>query len=327
MEQGMWRRFFLRRGKGVGILTVVMVVIGMPLSVQAQQLNALEQARRWHEVMMAVPILGKGNDGKAIGAVELPPPQKTSRQILREGFTVGQLTNDDYRLRGLFHDAGFSSRLMNLENTILAGEIINITLGHNVYGGPSTVVTALVNQSVYAAHGRKVIIPKGSKVIGKSMPVPDSLLQALIAAAGLGNDAEETTASPSSGFQGRIIINWNQIITPDGIQFGSSEDGTSIFVSQDITGRSGIPASYDPKELATFRATVSQIADLISVKLAWGQDSSTHSRQARIQAIQQIENFLHPRINAGFLPIIPEIFVRTGTRAIIRPSQNLWLPH
>ena len=230
---------------------------GEAQALQDRRPSALEVARLRHAFLRSVPSLGKDELGNNIGLVQIPAPRKTRLQNLHSALEIGQLNDADYRALGLPPQTGLSSRPVNLESVILAGEIIQVTITQGLDASSPTLVTGFVNQSVYSYHGRNVIIPKGSVVLGRSLPV--SLPQNLIAAAGLGSNPQATTAQPSTAFQGKVLIDWDRIYTPDGVLFRPTSENEGGFASQDVMGRTGVPGHYNPKELATFLARVTQV--------------------------------------------------------------------
>jgi type IV secretory pathway VirB10-like protein len=98
---------------------------------------------------------------------------------------------------------------------------------------------AMVERNVYGTHGRKVVIPAGSKVLGSYSPVAEKKIQIMNAA----NMADKYAgAFPNQNTYGgspyaKVQVTWNRIIRPDGAEFYLQYPAKS----GDAQGRMGIP--------------------------------------------------------------------------------------
>ncbi|GFZ80655.1 hypothetical protein RLOatenuis_1820 [Rickettsiales bacterium] len=108
------------------------------------------------------------------------------------------------------------------EHIIAQGKIIDIVLENAINTDLPGTLRAIVSRDVYSEAGQAVLIPKGSRVIGEY----------------------ESQVSPG---QSRVMIVWNRIILPDGIDIQVTSSGI------DQLGRSGIAGDLDTKFLQVMK--------------------------------------------------------------------------
>ncbi len=175
---------------------------------------------------------------------------------------------------------------------------------------PSVPASAIVERNVYAEDGRNIVIPAGSKLIGR------------------------LSGSPGSNHVAKMDISWERLIRPDGGQFKLSAS------SGDAQGRGGVAAYLDEQWLARYgkpllQSTVtSAIAYLTATDEAVteNQDYGTTTQSDRAQAAQDArENFIDD-MEQIFQQMIeessstpPVVFVPSGTRMTIFAMEDLWL--
>ncbi len=153
-------------------------------------------------------------------------------------------------------------------------------------------VTAQVEQNVYGAHGRKILIPAGTKAIGRYKP--------------LGKVGEE-----------RLSVIWFRMITPDGINIhcGKAE-------MADTMGRSGITGEVDNKYFD--RYGMSLLVSLFSASTAYSIPVRNDSQQIVIESFGKEQSSLAKTILEEQLEIRPKITIPYGSRIIISPSKDIW---
>lgn len=100
-----------------------------------------------------------------------------------------------------------SEYIANPANTVLQGTMISATLENAVDSSLPGSVTAMINSPVYSFDGSALLIPSGSRVFG-------------------------SYSSEVSLGQGRILVGWIRIVTPDGqsvqiAAYGGDEQGRS----------------------------------------------------------------------------------------------------
>ena len=239
---------------------------------------ALEE---WNRARAASAFTPDQN-GNVPSIAQMPDYISEEEKIIQEEIAfqqrveTGNLTHQDYTSLGLAPGSGVSSRPVSLAATILAGTYIPVTLAQSIDSREPTPVTGVIIEDIYSAQGRNVVIPKGSKIFGNS--VPTSLPQNLIASAGLLSDSDNDnesdtsadllTASPNTSYEGRLKVVWDRIILPDGTAFRPSGALSTL----DLMGRSGIPGHYDRKELQTFLIAVTNIATQVGITGLLGND-------------------------------------------------------
>lgn len=174
----------------------------------------------------------------------------------------------------------------------------------------SVPASAIVERNVYAEDGRNIIIPAGSKLIGK------------------------VSGSPGSNHVSKMEISWERLIRPDGGQFRLSA------VSGDAQGRGGVAAYLDEQWLAKYGKPVLQstLTSAISYLVATdsavtdNQDYGTTTQSDRAQAAQDArENFIDD-MEMIFQQMIEDasetpavVFVPSGTRMTVFAMEDLWL--
>lgn len=106
---------------------------------------------------------------------------------------------------------------VNLERTLTADRMIGALLINDLRSDLGGQVVAQIESHIYAAHGGNILIPAGSKAIGKYDPIAVS-------------GAE------------RLAVAWTRIITPDGVNIDLAEAH-----STDAMGRGGLTGVLDDR--------------------------------------------------------------------------------
>ena len=174
----------------------------------------------------------------------------------------------------------------------------------------SVPASAIVERNVFAEDGRNIVIPAGSKLIGK------------------------VSGSPGSNHVSKMEISWERLIRPDGSQFKLSA------VSGDAQGRGGVAAYLDEQWLARYGKPILQstVTSAISYMVASdetvteNQNYGTSSQSDRAKAAQDArENFIDD-MEMIFQQMIedssvtpPVVFVPSGTRMTVFAMEDLWL--
>ncbi len=256
-------------------------------------------------------------------------------------------TQPDYTSIGLEQPPGLSSRPVPLTTAVLAGTPIPAVLSLTVDSRQPTPVTAIVERDVHASHGRALIIPRGSRLIGRTTSLNPN-----------GNTAQNVASNYDTALQGRLQIHWDRLVRPDGAAFAPSAE----LRTTDLMGRPGLPGRVNRRELTFFLTALSNVAlqagstallatdvtriatagqdgtvDLpgnISANTTPGNDNTppTTSYAARIsplqlarhQARQAMLDVLRTQLAAA-LPPPPAVTVPAGTRMVVVPAIDLWL--
>lgn len=112
-------------------------------------------------------------------------------------------------------------QLKHQDYLLLEGTIIPGTLQTALHSDLSGNLKALVSEDVYASRGRRVLIPKGSQLLGHY-------------------------SGSASQQQSRLFVVWTRIIRPDGISIKLQAEGT------DELGQAGLTGNVNHHYLARF---------------------------------------------------------------------------
>lgn len=157
---------------------------------------------------------GKSKSGDKEGEEGAATEDKPKDNSSFLGFGNGQLDGDAF---GKTSSAQVkATKVGNLSNIIAQGKIISAVLETAINTDIPGMLRAIVVRDVYAESGKRVLIPKGSRVIG------------------------EYESQVKNG-QVRVPIIWNRVILPNGFDIAISSPGT------DRLGRAGIPGQLDNK--------------------------------------------------------------------------------
>ena len=209
---------------------------------------------------------------------------------------------------------------VDMSQMILEDKGIPAVLARSVYASEgfsaNIPITAIVERNVFAEEGRNIIIPAGSRVIGRVN--------------GGGSNA-------TNGGAVKIGIVWNRLIRPDGSQFTFSNAQTA-----DAQGRSGAIGYLDQQLLKKYSlplvTTALQTAANYLMASGDGSTSTTNSNgttttsDARSEAMQDGRKEFNDRMKEILDDIIKDkanirsvTYIPAGTRIIIYPNQDLWL--
>ena len=179
---------------------------------------------------------------------------------------------------------------------------------------PNVPVTAIVERHIYGEAGRNILIPAGSRLIGK---------------------ATSLTGIFGADQAAKIDISWTRLIRPDGAAFRFEA------VSGDAQGRGGVSAYLDLQLLKKFGLPfVSTIGEGLMLKLtelneksivsgtsAGAGDSSVSETPGHQTRKMFIDNFKEMwgelMAMAGEIPNI--VYVPSGTRLVAFSKEDLWL--
>ncbi|MBP5533925.1 MAG: hypothetical protein J6Y03_00245 [Alphaproteobacteria bacterium] len=175
---------------------------------------------------------------------------------------------------------------------------------------PSVPASAIVERNVFAEDGRNIVIPAGSKLIGRC------------------------SGGAGTNHVSMMEISWERLIRPDGSQFTLS--GTS----GDAQGRGGVAAYLDEQWLARYgkpllqSTLTSAISYIISSDdaVTTNENYGTSTQSARAQAAQDARERFLDDMEQIFQQMIeessstpPVVFVPSGTRMTVFAMDDLWL--
>ena len=211
-----------------------------------------------------------------------------------------------------------SSWRVDMSEMILEDKPIPAVLARSVYAGEgfsdNVPITAIVERNIYAEEGRNIVIPAGSRVIGK-----------------INGDGE--SSGGNSGGAVKIAISWTRLIRPDGSQFMFSGANTA-----DAQGRSGAIGYLDEQLLKKYSMPLltSMLQNATAYIMASGSGSTntdtSSTTDARSQAAEDARQNFIQQMDRIFDEILERkaniksvTYIPAGTRIIIFPNQDLWL--
>ena len=298
---------------------------------EAQTLEALRGERRRRA---ALPVMQVG-----VGLVHSPEATTTPWGGRPENIPIPELqwTDPSYARIGLDPEEGASTRPVNLQATVIQNTPIHASVTHSVDARYPAPVSAIVTRDVYAAHGRAVVIPRGTLVVGQTIPMTGW-------GGNRGGDGGQGAMSGlTSGVQwmgagGRIDVEWQRMIREDGTAFATAD----ALITSDIEGkRTGLPTIVDPYALEAYTATLMQRGLSAALLLArpdqtterfigesgqpgeWQERKITGTQLAIDELFKGLSD-VGQQIAMYSIPQ-PLVEVVQGTKIIIRPTRDLWL--
>ena len=171
--------------------------------------------------------------------------------------------------------------------------MIRATLENAVDSSLPGTVSAMVNYPVYSFDGSRVVIPAGSRVFGQY-------------------------SSDVKIGQGRILVGWNRIVTPEGQSVQIAAYGG------DEQGRSGITGKVDTRFGTRFGGAmlVSLIGSAPALAVANMEDSSEVARDAAEDVADDLSAVTGSVINE-YVKLPPIIRVEQGQQITIMVDRDL----
>lgn len=204
-----------------------------------------------------------------------------------------------------------SSWPVKMTNVILKDKAIPAVLVRSIDSRYTDVpVTAIVERHIYSEEGRNIMIPAGSRIIGKMS----------------GNAGENHVA--------KMEISWERLIRPDGGAFAFSA------TSGDAQGRGGVAAYLDEQLLAKYGKPIlsSSVTSLITYMAArydpveTNNETDTTTQSDASKAAQDARETFRDNMDQIFQQLIdaateipPVVFVPAGTRITVFSNEDLWL--
>lgn len=216
----------------------------------------------------------------------------------RTGETKTFVSNDKFGADGFSNQKSIdiSTNEHKLFRTIRAGRLIPALLTSSISSDLSGIVTAQIEEDIYASMGRAVLLPRGSKAIGFY------------------------TNEIQNG-QDRLQIKWREIITPQGVNILLTDaivadnmgmNGATGALNNKYWERYGIP--YGISTLTN--ALLLGIASKIEGNNVYAEEIYSSSR-ADISTI--VEEIINQQSQ-----IKPTIEIKSGSRIFIVPTNHMW---
>ena len=199
---------------------------------------------------------------------------------------------------------------VDMSRMILKDKAIPAVLVHSIDSRYTNIpVTAIVERHIYAEQGRNIIIPAGSRIIGKAS----------------GSGGENHVA--------KLEISWERLIRPDGSAFKFSAQ------SGDAQGRGGVAAYLDEQMIVKYGKPV--MTSLLTSATAYisatnsditTKESGDQVQSDRSQAASDARTSFIDAMNGVFEQLLEEatsikpiVWVPAGTRLTIFSNADLWL--
>jgi type IV secretion system protein VirB10 len=217
--------------------------------------------------------------------------------------TAGPAHEEDYRVAGL---PGIVSTFpVDRSRVITADRYIPAVLENTLNSQLGGRAIAVVERHVYGADGRTVLLPAGSRVIGR-----------------FGSLGRAGTS--------RLGVVWSRILRPDGVSINIEDEGA------DIMGRSGLPGDLDSRFFEKYGSSLLVSAISAATTGVLGDDTTTvvtnqavaTSSSARAKAVDQLAedvSAIGQRMISDNVDLTPVLTVAQGTRLVIVPTEDIWL--
>jgi len=194
-----------------------------------------------------------------------------------------------------------SSNPQDMTRVVTMDRIITAALIRPYDSRASQQVVAQVDRNVYGGHGRSILIPRGSTLVGTAQ----------------GGGAE------------RVAISWTQIIRPDGARFKLEA------TSGDAMGQAGVPGNVNQRLMKRYGSILLGTALNVGVAKAFGASESASGGLGGEAAknngaiISDIVRSDLQKITADIVErnkaIQPVITIPAGTRITVIPTMDLQL--
>lgn len=181
---------------------------------------------------------------------------------------------------------------VNLERTITVDRNIPAILINAIQSDLPGKVIAQIEQNVYGAHGRNILIPAGSRAVGYYEPLDKVGME-------------------------RLAISWQRIITPDGININTTDAEMA-----DAMGRSGLTGNVDTRNFDRFG-----MAFLVSSIQALAQSTvpvTSESQRVALETYGRDISLITGKILEEQLDIKPRVSIPAGARILISPVVDIW---
>lgn len=182
-----------------------------------------------------------------------------------------------------------------LYRMIRAGRLIPALLTSAISSDLQGIVTAQIEQDIYANMGSAVLIPRGSKAIG-------------------------FYKSDNKIGQNRLEIQWREIITPQGVNILLTNA-----IASDNMGMSGAVGSVNNKYLERYAMpyALSTISNVLLLSIASKAGNNSYAQEVYSQSKNDISTIVDDIIQQQ-AQIKPTIEIKSGSRIFIVPTNHMW---
>ena len=252
-------------------------------SSEAERLAALEARRAQAEAdrlaRIRSPLVAFGGSGAAPTSAGVAPDLGPNEEFLRAGARATEVEQ--------------ATVIANPSRTVIQGTVIQAALETAIDSDLPGAIRAVVSEDVHSYDGTRILIPRGSKLIGRY------------------NSQVEAT-------QRRLMVAWDRIITPDG------QSVTIAAYGADELGRSGTDGRIDRRLGTRFgsAALVSLISALPSAAAASVDDPLAAELAEELGG--DVEDASRSVLDE-YLSVAPTITVDQGARITVMVDRDLEL--
>ncbi|OCL90591.1 TrbI/VirB10 family protein [Aliarcobacter thereius] len=226
---------------------------------------------------------------------------KINKKRFESGKTMALSIKDNKtsftRMDGHFKvDTDKASESVYLNRVITADRMIPAILINELISDIEGKISAQIEDDIYGFHGRDILIPRGSRAVGRYLPLQK-----------IGDE--------------RLIATWDRIITPEGVNINLKDSKLA-----DTMGRSGGYGEIDRR--LSERYGLSILLSTLNAAVGYAiSKQSTDSTQAYTattytNGIAEITG----QILKEQLNVKPRITMRAGTRIFINPTHDMFFP-
>jgi len=218
-----------------------------------------------------------------------------SRDVKTGGFSykniyVDQSKDEDFSSHNLAKSV--PTYPVDLSRTLTMDRFISAVLYTEIKSElPSKKVLAMIDKDVYAAHGRKILIPRGSKAIGKYEPLDEQ-------------------------GQTRLMISWYRIITPAGINIKLDSE------TADGEGAAGMTGEIDDRLLDKYGTAL--LFSSLSALSQLSVQTDSESQSAAAEAFSNEFGSVTAQALENSFDIAPRLRIPRGARINISPLTDIW---
>ncbi|EMX9857230.1 DNA type IV secretion system protein ComB10 [Campylobacter upsaliensis] len=235
-----------------------------------------------------------------------PNPQANLNELIRKSILADRNKNIYFsKPTSKYGDNSFSNQKNvdvatnehRLYRTLRAGRLIPAVLTTAISSDIEGLVTAQVEQDVYASMGKAVLIPRGSKVIGFYK-----------------NDNKIG--------QNRLAIAWREIITPQGVNILLTNA-----IASDNMGMTGALGEVNNKYLERYGMGygLSTLSNVLLLAMANKTNGSPYGETVYNQSSEDVTSIVSDIIEQQ-KEIKPTIEIKQGSRIYITPTAHIWFP-
>lgn len=265
----------------------------MMIQQEALRMAAEERKRKDERLKSPQVILDEGRS-MSVGRREIPSDD------LQNGNNGGSLAGENSNDSNLaFADANSSAgvdtshaiRLKHPDLLIPQGTMIGGILETAIQSDLPGMLRAIVSEDVYGFDGSKLLISKGSRLIGK---YKSGLVRGQV----------------------RVFVMWNRILRPDGVSINIGSYGT------DDLGRSGLDGELDTHFMERFGSSI--LLSMIDTGMQIGANSldNQNSSTVAIESGQDVSSAAQVALENS-ISIPPTVHVDQGKRIKVFVSKDL----